>query len=1826
MKKIFSLLCFCLLTSGLYAQTLVPEVENISVSPDNFYTGIRRSVSSDVQKSTGKIVTVYTDKDASAATGDVWCVIYNADMSIAVNAFRINASTLNNQYYPKVKVNQANNYFIVTWTSNQGTDYDAYFKKVDFTVTDATSATVTSSSDVVINSGTIVTGNQYLPMVAFNYQYNEIVFVFRDDSGKDNGVSGSLGVYGQMFSGSTFLPQGSNFLINTTTTNNQIPEDLEISPLNGDLLVTYSSNHNLSNDYEVILRRATYSSATSTYTFSAEVAVNNYLPGPQQWSCITYNSTGGYVLTWSSQQDGSGYGVYAKIFSANHTLIKDEFLVNSTTSDNELISKAFWEESTQKLLFFYHYSYTGFSTLKYRIFDYSGTNLYTPLALDQDALLNSQNTDSYYSMPYDPTYNPYNNRIYLTYDVFNNFTGDSKSKARVLIYKNPNLVTPSFVNSTDLNINWIHSRAYAEDGTLKGETRQYYDSLGHPTQSQARNVVANKILSAATLYDIYNKPILSTLPAPIPDVNFKKRPDFVYASYTSSGQYSYLDFDNYAGITDSATNAGKINNPYPVNSTSLLGKYYSSSNTDEQYVPNTGFPFSMTDYNLTISSGVQRTSAPGDAHRMGGGHESKVAELPVFNELDHYLALKKNYFFGNTGTNNYSTLSLNAKKTISIDQNGLESIVFNDMNGKVLATAKAAGTSSESQTVTLSPVMYYFNLPDGCRTCGPPGPADNIKISEAEDLIEIYDIVTNTLLYSGYANDLNAIIHKTSVGIYGQIRSKSPFKVTYDISYPTPVTYGKLNALSNIGTSVLDFYVKDPTSVSLSASNANSGSTTQLSIKVLNLQNGVVIYTGSVSSFSNTLLKANYFYRIQLENIPFNTDYSSASIKLQVNYSFPYSDWSYYFYDLRGNLQATVAPNGVNRAVTNTLPLFKTTYTYNTLGALLSVNDPNKGLAEYVYRKDGTLRFSQNAKQKVTNKFSYSNYDRFCRPLESGEYDPSRVASNPKVFINHLNQETQTANPNSVHTVLEIVTAGGGLESAARTQVNYMAYDVAASDVTRTSAYLKTKVSYSYKKDYDTDASYATKTWYSYDERGRMVWMDQTLTGLGTKTTDYTYTRELLTNVIYQSGTVAEKFQHKYTYDKAQRLIKAESAAGNGLFQTEGQYYYYLHGPLKRTELGGNVQGVDYVYTIHGALKAINHPELSSVKDPGHDGASGSTFSTDIFGMSIDYFDNDYSTAGYYSYLSNNLNGSSMNTATANYNGLIRAITWQTQGQSISGNPAAYVYTYDYKGQMSSAFFGSKNTSTSSFIAAGNKYSCQAAYDLNGNITQLYTDKGATSDGYVNYYCPIVSGQPPVPLYDKLMVASNSGDAYDSRSYTYDEIGQMIQEQKNSSAKNVTYDVYGKVTEMKKDTAHAVKFYYNERGQRIRKVTYNTSTHLYSFTTWYILDAAGNVMSIYDDKTTTNTFAQTEIPIYGSGRIGVVQKNNITLVYTYELKDHLNNVRATIDRSGTFDGWTDYLPFGEVNPERHFSTFARRRECQGEYAEYDGETEWNSFDLRMYDARMGRWLTPDPKDQHWSPYLSMGNNPVSMTDRDGGEDYDISPQGGGNGDGPRYSIGNQAYNGPQNYIFGGTGPGGAFNGNGNNGNDIPLGIVSQVKANRENAGKSFSNNTSPLGISQMLKNVNDYLGFIGVADGLRGLTQRGMLDYRNSMSINSKIGSFSRFSGAYRSFSIAGKVLGRTGNAGAGISLYIDYSALQKGEINIGRFAYRSTGTAGSIIGGVLIGGKAGGPIGAVGGFLIGGSFWAGEQIYDGYNFLMREATQGINDFENGIGNGWTPR
>jgi RHS repeat-associated protein len=158
-------------------------------------------------------------------------------------------------------------------------------------------------------------------------------------------------------------------------------------------------------------------------------------------------------------------------------------------------------------------------------------------------------------------------------------------------------------------------------------------------------------------------------------------------------------------------------------------------------------------------------------------------------------------------------------------------------------------------------------------------------------------------------------------------------------------------------------------------------------------------------------------------------------------------------------------------------------------------------------------------------------------------------------------------------------------------------------------------------------------------------------------------------------------------------------------------------------------------------------------------------------------------------------------------------------------------------------------------------------------------------------------------------------------------------------------------------------------------------------------------MAIYYKAFNTGwNITQKEMPIYGASRLGVYMKapNPTNDVKNYQITDHLGNVRAVAYKNPAnptqvlVASYADYYPFGEQLQNRNSNSGNYRYTYQGQ--EKDPETQMEAFQLRMWDGRLGRWLSPDPYGQYASPYLGMGNNPINGVDPDGGW-YDPPTEG-----------------------------------------------------------------------------------------------------------------------------------------------------------------------------------------------------------------------------------------
>lgn len=585
-------------------------------------------------------------------------------------------------------------------------------------------------------------------------------------------------------------------------------------------------------------------------------------------------------------------------------------------------------------------------------------------------------------------------------------------------------------------------------------------------------------------------------------------------------------------------------------------------------------------------------------------------------------------------------------------------------------------------------------------------------------------------------------------------------------------------------------------------------------------------------------------------------------------------NWSYTFYNTTGQVVATVAPNGVNTSSTAE-PNFVTRFYYDHLGRLIESRSTDEGTTQYVYSLDGKIRFSQNQAQRnaTPKRFSYTNYDYLGRLIEAGEY--TQTGPTAYVFEPHT-----TTNPNQysvlnilennftvpIHSVTSLNYTGISrmLDNTRCTDYTLITYDVQGNNTPAPQSYTYGQVT----KTENENAS----TWYSYDEFGRLVWTKQNILGLGTKTVEYTYDfLGNVTQVAYQPGLPAQsdRFYHHYVYDADQRLSEVWTSLDGTNKTLRAKYHYYLHGPLKRVELANNVQGIDFVYTITGALKTINNADPAN--DPGNDGANG--FAPDVFGQTMHYYDNDYTGAAY------NAGAQTFSGYTNQYGGALKAVSWHSPVDN--NQKRSYAFTYDNLYQLNTAAFG--NNQAGSFSPHGSEAYKESipAYDKNGNIQSLLR-KGLNGDVIGNYNYVYEANTNKL---DK--VNHNSALLVD---YSYNAIGQMTKQYEGGDTTRVYYNAYGITKEVRNTNNQLlVSYHYDDRGDLVKRSDYNAGTPVKD--TYYVRDASGNPLAIYEGSTLI------EVPVYGSGRVALFKPQLNT--YFYELGDHLGNVRAVIGAPDT---------------------------------------------------------------------------------------------------------------------------------------------------------------------------------------------------------------------------------------------------------------------------------------------------------------------------------------
>jgi VCBS repeat-containing protein len=227
----------------------------------------------------------------------------------------VNTTTASNQTEPSI-TSLGSDKFIVTWNSNDGSNEGIYGQIFnsngtkngnEFLVNTTTSSVqVDSSITALSDTKFIVTWSSY----------------FQDGS--------YFGIYGQVFN-SDGTKSGSEFRVNTTTADHQTESTITALGSNK-FIVTWTSDNQ--DGYNSGVYGQIFNSSGTK--ISSQFLVNTTIINSQSQSSITALGSNTFIVTWISYyQDGDAYGVYGQIFNSNGTKNGNEFLVNTTTTNTQ---------------------------------------------------------------------------------------------------------------------------------------------------------------------------------------------------------------------------------------------------------------------------------------------------------------------------------------------------------------------------------------------------------------------------------------------------------------------------------------------------------------------------------------------------------------------------------------------------------------------------------------------------------------------------------------------------------------------------------------------------------------------------------------------------------------------------------------------------------------------------------------------------------------------------------------------------------------------------------------------------------------------------------------------------------------------------------------------------------------------------------------------------------------------------------------------------------------------------------------------------------------------------------------------------------------------------------------------------------------------------------------------------------------------------------------------------------------------------------------------------------------------------------------------------
>ncbi len=649
-------------------------------------------------------------------------------------------------------------------------------------------------------------------------------------------------------------------------------------------------------------------------------------------------------------------------------------------------------------------------------------------------------------------------------------------------------------------------------------------------------------------------------------------------------------------------------------------------------------------------------------------------------------------------------------------------------------------------------------------------------------------------------------------------------------------------------------------------------------------------------------------------------------------------------------------------------------YRYDQYNRKIAQKSPGKGWEYQIYDKWDRPVYMQDANLRKNNSWLFTRYDAYGRVLYTGKIQTTLSITSLIDQVNTLgigNIEKRISTTNNLRGIAISYSAHNFIADniTELLTVNYFD-DYSFSDPDKPSTpltiqgqqvSLKTKGLPTAGWIKTIGKNTWSKSYTYYDQKGRSIktYEKNHLGGSSIIESKLNF-RGIIERSIMDHKRLANsevlKINQRYEYDHNERL-KAEYQKINN--QDEERILvnnYEELGTLASKNIGGkttgnSLQNITYKYNIRGWLTEIN-----DVDDLG----------SNLFAYKLNY--------------NGAIEGNDVVNDQPLFNGNISQTIWRSKHDNLK---QSYVYNYDIINQLTDASYLSGNV-----LGRVSSYKYEVhniKYDSNGNITSL-NRKGLSGSGnpanpdfkqldYLTYDYGDKNGNQLLSITDDgdKNLGFIDGNTF-GNDYQYDENGNLTKDL-NKGITKIEYnhmDLVEKVTFL---NDKSLSFTFDASGRKLSKVY---TDGIYSVTTEYI----GGFQ-----------YQQGQLLFFPSSEGYVFKDNTNTFNYAYIYADNLGNNRLSysdINNNGSITNNeilsnSNYYPMGSILEGEFNSAIASsfNYKFQGKELQQDNSIGLYDFGSRMYDPTVGRWFNIDPQNQYRSPYLAMGNNPITQIDPNG---------------------------------------------------------------------------------------------------------------------------------------------------------------------------------------------------------------------------------------------------